>query len=148
MGTSYSANWELFGVNTGVWPAQMSTYTVANIPDGTSNTVMFGETLGGEETGPRHYALTWMGAGSLPFYWGLPTPAQWYTYGSRHTGVIQFAYGDGSVRRMRNGIATTPDAGTIWNDESAVSNTDWRNLQRAVGAKDGNVANLEMLGDR
>jgi len=118
----------------------------ADIPDGTSNTVMFGECLGGEETGTRNYALTWMGAGSLPFYWGLPTPAQWYTYGSKHTGVIQFAYGDGSVRRMRKGIATTPDSD--FNNEEANSNTVWRNLMRTVGMKDGNVANGDQLGDR
>jgi prepilin-type N-terminal cleavage/methylation domain-containing protein len=46
-GASYSANWELFGayrVTVSPYPeAQMSTFTVANIPDGSSNTIMFAE---------------------------------------------------------------------------------------------------------
>lgn len=77
---------------------------LTDITDGTSNTLMFGETLGGAETGQRDYSLTWAGAGALPTYWGLPTPAQWYTFGSKHTGVVQFGYGDGSVRSIRKGI--------------------------------------------
>ena len=117
----------------------------ADMSDGTSNTVMFGETLGGAETGPRDYMLSWMGAGSLPFYWGLPSPAQWYTFGSKHSGVIQFAYGDGSVRRIRKGIATTPDSDIR---EGVNSNTDWRHLMRAVGMRDGEIANGNQLGDR
>jgi prepilin-type N-terminal cleavage/methylation domain-containing protein len=43
MGTSYSANFQLFGTNTSVWPAKMATYNVATIPDGSSNTILFAE---------------------------------------------------------------------------------------------------------
>jgi len=117
----------------------------ADLSDGTSNTIMFGECLGGVEKGPRDYALTWMGAGSLPFYWGLPTPAQWYTYGSKHTGVVQFAFGDGSVRRVRKGIATIQD-GDI--NEGVQSDTDWRHLMRAVGMRDGEVYSPDKLGNQ
>jgi prepilin-type N-terminal cleavage/methylation domain-containing protein len=123
---------------------QDSETKIAELSDGTSNTVMFGETLGGVETGSRDFALAWMGAGSLPFYWGFPTPAQWYTYGSKHSGVIQFAFGDGSVRRMRKGIALTPDADQT---EGAVSDTDWRHLMRAVGMHDGEVYDPSKLGN-
>jgi prepilin-type N-terminal cleavage/methylation domain-containing protein len=128
----------------GVYYADSET-RIAELSDGTSNTVMFGECLGGAETGARDFALAWMGAGSLPFYWGLPSPAQWYTYGSKHSGVIQFAYGDGSVRRMRKGIALTADANF---NEGVPSTTDWRQLQRAVGMHDGEIADTNMLGDR
>jgi prepilin-type N-terminal cleavage/methylation domain-containing protein len=117
---------------------------MADMMDGTSNTIMFGETLGGAEKGPRDYALTWMGAGSLPFYWGLPTPAQWFTFGSKHTAVIQFSYGDGSVRRLRKGVATNPDGNF---NEGVNSSTDWRQLQRVVGRMDGEVANTSAIGD-
>jgi prepilin-type N-terminal cleavage/methylation domain-containing protein len=116
----------------------------ADITDGTSNTFMFGECLGGVEVGTRDFALTWMGAGALPTYWGLPTPAQWYVFGSKHTGVVQFAYGDGSVRRVRKGIATIGDPN--WNVLDPVSQTDWRNFQRVSGMGDGENANTTLLG--
>ena len=128
----------------GVYTADVTT-KFASMSDGTSNTIMFGETLGGAETGTRDFALAWMGAGSLPFYWGLPSPAQWYTFGSKHSGVIQFAFGDGSVRRLRKGIATTADQDI---SEGVVSSTDWRQLQRAAGRQDGEVVALDQLGDR
>jgi len=104
------------------------------IPDGTSNTIAFGECLGGAETGTRDFALTWMGAGSLPTYWGLPSPAQWYTFGSKHPGVVQFGFGDGSVRNIRKGIGTT------------VGSTDWYMLQRAAGYQDGEICDFSVLG--
>jgi prepilin-type N-terminal cleavage/methylation domain-containing protein len=43
-GSSYSANFELFGtIRTGGTNADTTTYTVANIQDGSSNTIMFAE---------------------------------------------------------------------------------------------------------
>jgi len=107
---------------------------IMEISDGTSNTVCFGETLGGEETGTRNYALSWMGAGSLPFYWGLPTPATWNTYGSKHSGVIMFGFCDGSVRPMKKGFATT------------AGSSDWYVLMRAVGINDGEIVDFNLLG--
>jgi len=117
----------------GVYEADRQT-RIADITDGTSQTVMFGETLGGAETGTRDYSLTWMGAGSLPLYWGLPSPAQWYTFGSRHTGIIQFGFGDGSVRGFRKGAGVNAGA------------TDWYQLQRAGGRNDGEVIDFGPLG--
>jgi prepilin-type N-terminal cleavage/methylation domain-containing protein len=119
----------------------------ASVSDGTSNTWMFGECLGGDDgPGTRDYALTWMGAGSLPTYWGLPDPAGWYTFGSKHSGVIQFAYGDGSVRRVRKGIGTVADSD--WYQVPSPSNSDWRQIQRCAGMQDGEVGNSNQLGDR
>jgi prepilin-type N-terminal cleavage/methylation domain-containing protein len=81
--------------------------------DGTSNTLMFGETLGDWTLpGPR-WNYSWMGCGALPNAWGLqpdtnPNTQQgtsWYTFGSKHTAVDQFAYCDGAVKQLRKGSA-------------------------------------------
>jgi hypothetical protein len=38
--------------------------------------------------------------------YGLTQPAHWYTFGSKHTGVVLFGLGDGSVRAIRKGNVT------------------------------------------
>jgi|SRR5579875_918955 prepilin-type N-terminal cleavage/methylation domain-containing protein len=111
VGTGSNPFWGLYeGVFT-----NHSRVSITQISDGSSNTIFFGETLGGSgPPGPRDYAMSWMGAGCMATAWGLPRPPQWYTYGSLHTGgVVQFAFGDGSVRPIVAPIATdfsyTPD---------------------------------------
>jgi hypothetical protein len=76
----------------------------ADITDGTSNTIAFGETLCGNNTGNRDFALCWFGSGSLPTYWGLSANPAWYQYSSKHTGIVQFAFADGSVRSIGTGV--------------------------------------------
>ena len=80
--------------------------------DGTSTTLLFGETLGDTDGGGRQFALSWIGAGWLPTAWGLPTKPQWYTFGSKHSGIVQFCYGDGSVHGLRKGS----DSGAAYNN--------------------------------
>jgi prepilin-type N-terminal cleavage/methylation domain-containing protein len=70
--------------------------------DGTANTLLFGEALGDMETGARSTSLGWIGAGAMITGGGID-PANWYTFGSKHTGVIQFCFGDGSVRGVTKG---------------------------------------------
>lgn len=103
--------------------------TIIGIADGSSNTFMFGETLGRSGTMPRDLALCWMSSGVSPTSFGIPNPpAAWYQFSSNHTGVINFAMGDGSVRTVRAGGDTTvfrqisakadgtiPDVSTIMN---------------------------------
>jgi prepilin-type N-terminal cleavage/methylation domain-containing protein len=76
--------------------------------DGTSYTLLFGESLGGISTGARDFADSWFGVGGFPVAWGLPSTTQWYTYGSRHSGIVQFCFGDGSVRGIMLNAASTP----------------------------------------
>lgn len=76
--------------------------------DGLSNTLMFGETLGGESTGARTRSAGWAGTGAYPVAWGLPETANWWTFGGKHPGVVMFALGDGAVRGIRRVGDTGP----------------------------------------
>jgi prepilin-type N-terminal cleavage/methylation domain-containing protein len=83
-----------------------SATTMVGISDGTSNTIFFGESLSDNSQTPdlgTAIRASWMGAFNLPTAWGLsaPTASHWYTYSSMHTGLVQFGFGDGSVRGLR-----------------------------------------------
>jgi prepilin-type N-terminal cleavage/methylation domain-containing protein/prepilin-type processing-associated H-X9-DG protein len=118
-----------------------SQISLAKIHDGTSTTIFFGETLCGNPNGAgkgvRDFSLSWMGAGSMATAWGLPDPPSWYTFGSKHSGVSNFAFGDGSVRPIRKGIATDFGANPAYG---------WLNLMYASGIQDGGVVQLSQLG--
>jgi prepilin-type N-terminal cleavage/methylation domain-containing protein len=71
--------------------------------DGSSNTMMFGESLGGPAYGPRETVNAWLGVGSMATAWGLPENdvVDWYQFSSLHLSVVNFCFGDGSVRPLR-----------------------------------------------
>jgi len=105
-GQAYSGYQGIFGNRTAVRLTQIS--------DGTSNTLMFGEALGGPPSGPtaRLFCYSWAGPGALPTAWGLPENSDWYTFGSQHTALVQFCFGDGSVRGLRKGLTSGTDYNT------------------------------------
>jgi prepilin-type N-terminal cleavage/methylation domain-containing protein len=107
---------------------QGSATKMAYITDGTANTFAFGETLGGtNQPGmARDFSSTWMGAGALPTAWGLNDPAQWYTYGSNHTAIVNFAMQDGSVHAVRKGCDYTNFLNASGMQDSYV--IDWSTL--------------------
>jgi prepilin-type N-terminal cleavage/methylation domain-containing protein len=114
-----------------------SQVSIANIVDGTSNTLMFGEALGGNPKGRnsnRDFNMSWMGAGALPTAWDLIDPPHWYSYGSGHTAVVCFAYCDGSVRMLRKIGPSTPWFTPQWYAFMAVS-----------GMMDGNVFDASQI---
>ncbi len=106
--------WAVGGQYQGPYFPNSKTKIVA-ITDGTSNTLGFGETLGGTQYPGRDFVLSWMGSCSLPSAWGLPTDQNdaWPTFSSKHTGVIQFSMCDGSVRGFPKG---TVSPGVPWNN--------------------------------
>ena len=148
--TNYMGSAGLFGDAynySGIYTANSKT-RIADVLDGTSNTIMFGEAIGDNDTGPRRTAIAWMGGGSLPTYWGLPTGndttnglggSAWYTFGSFHTGNVMFGFGDGSIRSLRKGIA--PCANT-----ACPNNASGLALQRLSGKNDGQVVDFSTLG--
>jgi prepilin-type N-terminal cleavage/methylation domain-containing protein len=107
---------------------------ITSISDGTSNTLGFGETLGGTDTGARDFVSAWMGVGAVPTAWATSSPAQYYNFSSKHTGIVQFGYCDGSVRSVRK-VGTTTD----W------FSPHWYQLQYAGGAADGQVLDSNQL---
>jgi prepilin-type N-terminal cleavage/methylation domain-containing protein len=76
----------------------------ATARDGLSQTCLIGESLAGEAPpNVRNFSGSWMGAGAFATAWGLQAQCQWYQFGSLHTGIVQFAFGDGGVRGVKYG---------------------------------------------
>jgi prepilin-type N-terminal cleavage/methylation domain-containing protein len=77
---------------------------IANISDGTSNTFLFGEALGGRENSRLEVGFAWIGCGILPSFNGLvennAPGRRWYHFSSEHPRIVQFALADGSVRNV------------------------------------------------
>jgi uncharacterized protein DUF1559 len=103
------------------------------VQDGTSNTLMFGESCGGSgPEGGGAYTFSWF-AGALPTYYGMPRGRNlpWYCFSSPHVSVVQFAFADGSTRGIRR--ARTAE---LYGD-------DWFLFQQLAGRRDGNSSGWE-----
>jgi prepilin-type N-terminal cleavage/methylation domain-containing protein/prepilin-type processing-associated H-X9-DG protein len=116
------------------------------IADGTSNTLMFGEGLGGYIKN-RDLTWSWMGCGALGTKFGMYSAPDtvnsrpgWPNYASLHAGgIVQFAFADGSVRALR------PGSSAQRNPTSPGS--DWYVFQQMSGMKDGEVYNPATLSN-
>jgi prepilin-type N-terminal cleavage/methylation domain-containing protein/prepilin-type processing-associated H-X9-DG protein len=114
-------------------------HKVIGATDGSSSTLLFGETPG---TGGGE-RLTWMGAGSMWFL-NATRQAPWQggyaSFGSRHSGVSMFCYGDGSVRPIRNITGRVDEWYAGW------FGPQWLAFRAANGISDGTVYSTDNLG--
>jgi len=115
--------------------------------DGTSNTFMFGETVGMSFGGSAPY--TWgqsISNGSLTTMYGLCQGilCNTYQFSSNHTGIVQFAYADGSVHPVRIGqtnVDTTAPGGVATN----FGTQDYAILMQLSGWHDGKTQDVSTL---
>jgi prepilin-type N-terminal cleavage/methylation domain-containing protein/prepilin-type processing-associated H-X9-DG protein len=127
-----------------------SRVSLSQITDGTSNTLLLGEIDGGREEGQRQFHISWMGIGAMPTWSGLAggaEPFQFATqFGSKHSGVVQFCFADGSVRGLRKGSSWID----WWNWDLANLFPDrypqgWWVLQELAGMRDGGTRDSNVL---
>jgi prepilin-type N-terminal cleavage/methylation domain-containing protein len=152
--------WSMAAAFNGIMRSrQQMTLGNVTVMDGTSNTLLFGETLGGRSIGDRVSAPSWFGCGMLFTHRGLalwgkdPWEGGDYEerFGARHAGGVQFARADGSVLTMHRGNMTDGwwcrwDWGwTFFGGQAGVDGTmEWCIYQQLAGVNDGR--NLDTSG--
>lgn len=133
--SSYWSTWNgVFGIRTKLKLSQLAA------ADGTSNTLFIGEICGRRSGTPPsqtedQFDANWVGSGAFNTVYGLDLTAfaDFKKFSSFHTGIIQFAMGDGSVRALRPGNTST------------IFSPDWLLLQQLAGYKDGLNADTGVL---
>lgn len=150
-GTNYSCNFQLFGAltNTGSPVPRFAQFSVANISDGTSNTVACAETSmtcasGGNDTNVTTWAITYTSdndasaviANTLPMTvpqipvgaWNSTVanvPPTKYRAHGLHTGQCLVALMDGSIKSVNASIQLTTWQNAFTPADGAVLGSNW-----------------------
>jgi prepilin-type N-terminal cleavage/methylation domain-containing protein/prepilin-type processing-associated H-X9-DG protein len=133
--TNYLANYNAFAPdgNPGVWALPV---TMANLTDGTSNIVLFGEGYQNCDRIGRialyswfyhNFGLDWYQQANQLMFQDSPQPRDcdnWRAQ-SGHRGGMNVGLGDGSVRRVQAGISQATWAAALLPRDGAVLGSDW-----------------------
>ena len=127
------------------------------VSDGTSNTLLFLEIIGGGlpytsplpglpsgNSGNLNVQHTWAGSGALGTKFGLQPPPPggggpgWQFYSSFHSGnIVNGCYADGSVRPLK----------TASTGQRNPAGTSWYVLQALAGMRDGQTPDFSMVAN-
>ncbi len=122
--------------------------TIVSVTDGSSNTIFFGEYLGGftngGTAGGHLSAFTWAGSNGFPSYFSMTTPNTNLSFNSLHIGVCNFAFGDGSVHALTSGNSLPTQL-----SDMATGGTlpTWETLQSLTGKADGDIIQSGVIGN-
>jgi prepilin-type N-terminal cleavage/methylation domain-containing protein len=151
-GTSYSANFQVFGTFRVGGPADASSYTVATIPDGSSNTIFFAEQYSASTQSGTGTAVN---AGNLWAYpgidnttYGLSAPTPGWAYTPTFSNTRTFGAGVWTVMPQKKPTMVLADKRTVQSGHTAtiqcgmgdgavrgistsISQLTWQNAMRA-----------------
>jgi len=134
------ANYALF---EGIFTCRSRT-TIVGITDGSSNTLMYGEGLGGSSPAARDFQWTWIATGAMATFQGIcngqsitsagtatVTNPAYSNFSSAHGGIVYFCFADGSVRGLMANNSTQRNPTTL--------GSDWYLFQSLAGMRDGST---------
>jgi len=149
-GSSYGPNYQLFGSQMPGGIARAPQYNIGNIPDGTSNTIAFGEVyataLGASNPGQSLWAWPMAanggssgngavvantegyGNGALGQPQTSPVPANAADHSlcqSGHTGLVMVGLMDGSARSVSTSVSATTWKNALTPADGNVLGSDW-----------------------